>query len=86
MVTKITSVSLQDSDLEIIERFNLSPTALIKEKLSEFRQVSSITEQRLQEKQQKIEKLIANFQEAVNFIAEKGLSDEFLGLHNGSFI
>jgi hypothetical protein len=78
MATKITSVSLQDCDLEIIERFNLSPTALIKERLAEFRQVSSITEQLVQEKQQKIEVIMSKFQHALDFITKKGLIDEYL--------
>lgn len=80
MVTKITSISLQEEDLDIILRFNLSPTALIKEKLAEFRNISSVSMELLEEKQKKIARLVEQLQKAIDFITENGLSDKFLGL------
>ena len=57
MVSKITTVSLNDEDLALIEHYNLSPTALIKERLAQFRQIDTYAASMIKELHEKIERM-----------------------------
>lgn len=78
MVSKITSVSLNQDDLDTIDKYKLSPTALIKEKLrmiEEFQRTSGFIVKEL-ERKVKIWSQIA--EDYKKFLIEKNLINEFL--------
>jgi hypothetical protein len=78
MATKITTISLQTEDLELISKFNLSPTALIKERLAEYRKVSGLSAEFMVEQTKKIERLSKTIQEYADFLNKEQLMDKFL--------
>lgn len=82
MVTKIKSISISQEDDELIEQYNLSPSALIKERLAQFRDADTYAAVKIRELNAKILRLIQNFQKAIDFINENGLGDKFLGIEN----
>lgn len=78
MASKITTVSLNSDDIEIIEKYNLSPTALIKERIAEFREAFINSMKHEQELQQKITRILETMGKYRDFLERKGLLDEFL--------
>jgi hypothetical protein len=56
MGTNITTVSISDEDKILIEQYNLSPSALIKEALAEFRKINNSGIAVITELQRKIAK------------------------------
>lgn len=79
-MTKITTISLSSEDVALIEQYDLSPTALIKEKLAQFKEVDTFAAAKLRELNEKIKRLAATIQGYADFVESKGLLDEFLGI------
>jgi phage host-nuclease inhibitor protein Gam len=80
MSTKITSISLSQEDFELIEQYNLSCSALIKEKLASFRDVDTHAALKIKELNAKIIRLQEIIQKYCDFLESKGLTGEYLGL------
>jgi len=78
MSRKITTISLSEEDLEIIDKYNLSPTALIKSKLTEIREFEMQGIGELKEANRKLEAWKENAQKFQSFIEKKGLLDAYL--------
>lgn len=78
MANNITTISLTDEDKQIIERYNLSPTALIKERLAQFKEFETKGANNLRELNNRLTAWIGNHERIRLFIEKKGLLDEYL--------
>jgi hypothetical protein len=78
MANHITTISLSDYDREMIERYNLSPTALIKEKILEIKHFQELTSNITSEFERKIKAWKEIAEDTRSFIDKKGLTTEFL--------
>jgi hypothetical protein len=83
MTSLITTISLTSEEKELIQRFNLSPSALIKEKIREYQLISESSVRIKEEYERKIANLRATIDKQRDFIEAEGLMDAFLGLGNG---
>lgn len=77
-MTKIISISLTDEEKQFLEDMELSPTALLKNKIQELQGGLMGARKRVAELEASIEKHSAYKQNLADFINKKGLMDEFL--------
>ena len=81
MAAKITTISLSQQDIDLIEQYSLSPTALIKEKLGEFRTIFTSAAIKIRELNSKIERLQDNVRQLMGFISDNGLWEKYLDMN-----
>lgn len=81
MVTKITTVSIKPEDAEFLEVYNLSASDLIRNKVEEMREFvngkSKIVLEDAYKRINGLQRIIVTYAE---FLKNKGLTDEFLGI------
>lgn len=81
MRTIITSVSLLESEKEFLDTNNLSPTALLKQKILDIQQsFEQFASKKLAESRKTIERLTIECDKRNDFIESEGLVDKFLSI------
>jgi hypothetical protein len=79
-MTEIITVSVKSGDIEYMKEHELSPSALLRIKINELREKKTFPQQQslLIEPATKIAMLSQRYQNAVNYIADKGMIEDFL--------
>lgn len=75
---KIISISLTAQEKEWLDDMDISPTALMKQKISEMMTSSLVQRKRIKELEEKVENFVKRIEDVYSFLEEKGLSDEYL--------
>lgn len=78
---KIISISLTGQEKEWLDDMELSPTALMKQKISEMMTSSLVQRKRVKELEDTIERLTKRIESLSNYINKKGLYDEYLAFN-----
>lgn len=80
-MAKILSISVTAEEKQWLEDMNLSPTALIKQKIGEMQTASRAQRQRIVELERELEQTQEVSMKRLKFIIDKGLSEEYNGLN-----
>lgn len=75
---KIISISLTAQEKEWLDDMEISPTALMKQKITEMMTSSIAQRKRIKELEEKIENFVKRIDGLYSFLEEKGLTDEYL--------
>lgn len=76
-MTKILSISVTDEEKQWLDDMELSPTALIKQKISEMMTSSRAQSKRIRQLEDHVVKIGQLLERKGTFIAEKNLEEEF---------
>lgn len=75
---KIISISLTAQEKEWLDDMEISPTALMKQKIMEMMTSSLVQRKRIKELEENVAKLQARVEDTYSFMKEKGVLDEYL--------
>lgn len=79
---KIVSISLTQQEKEWLDDMDLSPTALMKQKIGEMMTSSLAQRKRVKELEEVVERLNKRLEKVYQFIESKGLYNELEGYNN----
>jgi hypothetical protein len=81
MTTIIKTISVSSKENELIQRFNLSPTQIIKQGLAQYRDLAEGNSLQIAELERRIKALQEVINKQRDFMEKHNLMDEFLGLN-----
>ena len=84
METKRLCVSVDENEKVFLDQYNLSPSALLKSKIQELKcNFDQFAAKELKKANNKLQNFAAQYEKLREFVEEKGLINEFLGVDEG---
>lgn len=82
-MARMFSVTCPEEQYLFIQEKEISPSSIFQTAIQQIMDASKISEEFVKELQDKITRMMATIDQQRNFIEEKELMDEFLGLKDG---